>query len=334
MKLDKDKIFSMIVYRSCVELELPQDKGNRLMEIITNAFADIDLETEKNALSNSVIDNEVLIKNFVGCKKLIGIRDSTLRSYVQSLKMFLAFNNMSLLQVSTNDLRRFLIDYESRVSNVTADNARRNLNSFFQFMENEGYIPLNPCKKIPHIRSDKLVKKFLSTLEVEQIRDACEDKRELALVDLMISNGMRVSEICNAKISDIDWDKRTVLVLGKGGKQRYAPLSERAKKHLREYINERKGNSEYLFCGVRHPYNKMQKNGVEKIVQNIGARVGLPTITVHCFRRYVATDLCRKGVDIKVIQYILGHSSFQTTSNYYVETDISKVIYMHNLYAD
>lgn len=334
MKLEKEKLFNLVVVNSSYELGLSNTQSQQLFIILNKTFMDIELETSSCALDTEVVRNDILIRNFIGCKKLGGIKDSSIQAYVQTLKQFLDFRELVLLKTTTDDVRRFLLDYERKVSKRTADNARRNLNSFFQFLEDDGYIIKNPVKKIKQIKDPERIKKFYTDLEMEEMRDCCQNKRELAMVDFLMSTGLRVSELSNAKISDIDWNERMISVIGKGDKQRIIPFSQRANKHLQAYLNSRNGDSEYLFCGYNSPYNKLSKYAINSQIKKIGSRAGLPNITVHCFRRWFASDLCKKGVDIEVIQYILGHSSFQTTSSYYIKNNIDKVKHMHNIYAN
>ena len=166
------------------------------------------------------------------------------------------------------------------------------------------------------------------------MRDTCINKRELAVIDLLISTGLRVSEVSNILLSEIDWERRTIIIHGKGGKDRVVPFSIRCKKHLQEYLIERGISvTSYLFCSLRKPYNKINKDSINRIIKNVGNRVGLPDITVHCFRRWLASDLNKKGVDPTIIQEILGHSSFETTQKHYLSKSYDKISYIHNIYA-
>lgn len=257
--LDKDKTINIIVQNCCIDLKLSVEQCERMQRILNDSFEGIEFDSKKYELSSDRCNNEILIKNFCGCKKMIGIKDSSLNAYIQTLKTFNAFNNKNLLDVTTNDIRRFILNYEFTVSNRTANNARRNLNSFFQFLEDEGYILQNPCKRIKNIKEEQKVKRFYTELEMEQMRDACIDKRELAIIDFLRTTGVRVSEACSIKLEDIDWNNRVFIVNGKGNKQRCVPFTQKCKMHLLDYLQNRKGNSEYLFCSVKAPYNQYRK---------------------------------------------------------------------------
>lgn len=275
-----------------------------------------------------------MIRAFVGCKKLGGIKDSTLKAYLCTLKQFLTYRELSLVNVTTNNIRDFLLTYETKASKRTVDNARRNLNSFFQFLEDEGYIEKNPCKRIKEIKTENHIKRFYTDLEMESMRDNCITKREIAIVDFLLSTGVRVSELGNIKLSDVNWNERTVSVIGKGDKERIIPFSARAKKHIDEYLNDREGDSIYLFCQSKVPYAKMSKGALTRTIHNIGDRAGLPDITIHCFRSWYASDLCKKGVDLDVVQYLLGHSSINTTLKCYVKNSLDKVRQIHEIYVN
>ena len=235
--------------------------------------------------------------------------------------------------MTTNDIRKYLLFYQKSVSKSTADNRRRNLSVFFQFLEDEGYIPKNPCKRIPKIKEDVKFKRFYNDLEIETMRDCCVTKKETALIDLLCCTGMRVSEVANLKISEINWDNRTLIVHGKGSKDRVVPFTVRCKKHLQEYILEMGlGTNDYLFCSARKTKRKnLSKSSIQQIVKKVGLRADLKEITVHCFRRWLATDLNRKGMDTTLIQEFLGHTSFETTQKHYLDKSIDKMQYMYNL---
>lgn len=333
-KIDKENLLKTAVRILSDELHFDSGQAHRIMNIFTTIFADVDFIATEYILSVDRCQNEIIVKNFMGCKKMSGIKDSSIEQYIISVSTLLRFINKNLVDINTNDIRRFILYYEQSVTKVTANNCRRNLNVFFQFMEDEGYIVKNPVKRIPKIKEEKRFKKFYTDLEIESMRDACKNKRELALIDLLISTGLRVSEVSNILLSEINWDEKTIIVHGKGDKDRIVPFSVRCKKHLQEYILERGVSiSDYLFCSFRKPYNKLSTDLINQNIKKIGSRVGLPKITVHCFRRYMASDLNKKDVNPVIIQGILGHSSFETTQKHYLSDSYDKMSYIHNVYA-
>lgn len=332
-KIDKDYLFKVTVRMFNEEMHLNDIQIQKSINILTNVFSGVDFISSQNMLSVDKCKNSTIIRNFIGCKKIAGIKDSSLEQYIYSVTALLRFCQKDLISVTTDDIRRFLLEYEKTVCKTTANNCRRNLNVFFQFMENEEYITKNPVKKIPKIKEGKKYKKFYTDLEIESMRDACINKRELALIDLLISSGLRVSEVSNILLSEIDWDSKTIIIHGKGDKDRIVPFTVRCKKHLQEYLFERGRISDYLFCSSKSPHNKLSTGTINKIVKTVGARAGLPNITVHCFRRWLASDLNKKSVDPTIIQEILGHASFETTQKHYLSKSYDKISYIHNVYA-
>lgn len=333
-KIDKDYLFKTVARIMGEELHFDNIQMSKSINILTNVFSEIDFVSSKNMLSTERCKDAIIIKNFKGCKEMSGVKENSIEQYLLSVSGLSKFCRKELINMTTDDIRRYLLFYEKSVCKTTANNCRRNLNVFFQFMEDEEYIKKNPVKKIPKIKDEIKYRKFYSDFEIESMRDACSTKRELAVIDLLISTGLRVSEISNIFLSEIDWENRMIVIHGKGGKDRFVPFSVRCKKHLHEYLDDRGYNlSPYLFCSVRKPHGKLSKSSINKIVKDIGKRVELPNITVHCFRRWLASDLNKKDVSPAIIQEILGHSSFTTTQKHYLDKTTNKICYMHNIYA-
>lgn len=332
--IDKDYLFKTVARIMGEEMHFTNIQMRQSVNILTTVFSDVDFVSSKNMLSTEKCPNSIIVKNFIGCKSMEGIKEGSINQYVGSINKFLNFSKKDLVAITSDDIRRFLLSYEKNVCKTTADNCRRNLNVFFQFMEDEGYIQKNPAKKIPKIKDDIKYKKFYTDVEIETVRDACQTKKELALIDLLTCTGLRVSEVSNILLSEIDFENRTIVIHGKGGKDRVVPISVRCKKHLQEYILERGVNiSHYLFCNPRKPYGKMVSSSINHMLHNIGSRVGLPEITVHCFRRWFATSLNKRGADFTVIQSIMGHASFETTQKHYLDKSIQKIQYLYDLYV-
>jgi Site-specific recombinase XerD len=333
-KIDKDYLFKTIVRLFSEEFDFNGAQMNKSLEILTLAFADIDFVSSKHLLSTEKCKNSIILKNFQGCKLMQGTKQTSVSQYIRSIQNFIKFTQKDLICVVSDDVRKYLLYYERHVSKTTADNCRRNLNILFQFMEDEGYILKNPIKKIPKIKDDIRYKRFYTDMEIESIRDACETQKELALVDLLASTGLRVSEVSNILLSEISWDERTIIIHGKGGKDRVVPISIRCKKHLQEYLLQRGINiSPYLFCSTKKPFGKMCSYSINKILHAVGGRVGLPDITVHCFRRWFATTLNKRGADLTVIQDIMGHASFETTQKHYLDKSVQKIQRVYDLYV-
>ena len=329
--ISKEHIFNNII--NSMSSNLNHTQLSILLNTLSRTFENINFLQEKYMLSTYVIDNESLIRSFILLNMLAGIKQSTIKAYSFTIHKFLDYCQMDLTKVDTNKIRCFLLLCEKNMISVTIDNMRRNLNSFYQYLEDEDYILKNPCRKIPRIKEDKKIKRFYSDMEIEMMRDSCKDIRELALIDLLISTGIRISEITKIKMSDINWDDRTLLIHGKGNKERLIPISIRCRKHLRDYIVHKGNICEYLFSSARQPYGKLSKGAISKILKDIGNRAGLPDITVHCFRRWFASDLNKKGVDPTIIQELLGHESFSTTQRNYLSKSTDKAKYIVDVFV-
>lgn len=302
--------------------------------ILTTLHNVMDSRISVEHQDKEIIDDKVLIGKFITYKKMAGRQKSTLDCYEFTIKKFCEFTKIPLQLTTDEHITRYLLYLDEHGCNKKSqNNARRNLNVFFGYLTMEGILTKNPMAKIPAIKEDKRLRHFYSDLDMEKMRDACIDKREIALVDLLLSTGIRVSEVSKITMSDINWIEDSVLIHGKGGKDRVVFLSPRCKKHLQEYISSRNFESDHLLCGKHKPHKPLSTDSINKILGTIGERCGVGDISVHDFRRHFASDLSKKGVDEVVIQDLMGHSSFETTRSYYIASDMSKAKYAHRVYG-
>lgn len=322
----KDQFINEIV--CAMSNTLNQLQSSQLINILSYMLKDIELIATNNQLSVDLQNNHKILNCFFACKKIDGMSKETERTYKFDIGHFMDYVNwMPLTKIDTNVIRLYLLHLEQKGnSKTTIDNNRRVLNTFFQWLEDEDYIRKNPCRKIKRIREKQVIKKFFSELDMEKLRDACKNIRELALIDLLISSGVRVGEVPTIKISEIDWNEGSFIVTGKGDKQRMCYMTVRAKKHLQDYLKERskKGiESDYLFCRMKAPYTKIGKAAIAKTVKTIGQRCGMEDIHIHGIRAYFATNLSDKGIPAQVIQALMGHESYSTTVRYYCKLNTS-----------
>lgn len=274
---------------------------------------------------------ESILKKFVATKRIEGIADSTLRRYAEENIKLIKFLRKPLYEVTTYDLR-FYLSYrreQGNISNRTLDGMRRCYSSFFGWLSAEGMIGHNPCAALAQIKYRKTVKKPYSATELECIREACDNIRDLALVDVLYSTGCRVSEISRMDIVDIDFDRMECRVLGKGNKERIVYLSQVAAMHLQQYLKTRNDNEECLFLGRG---KRIGKNGIEALLKRVGAVAGVENVHPHRFRRTLATNLLDRGMNIQDVATILGHADLKTTQIYcYISQ--SNVRAAYNKYA-
>lgn len=327
-KLINDIITNMKIY-------LDNNQLLMLFNTLTKYLESVEIAARETAVSVDFADNEKYLSIYLAVKELAGLQPKTLNTYEYHIKKFLDATGCDIPRCTTNTIRKYLNDMQKKSSNTTVDNTRRYLNGFFQFLEDEKYIDTNPVKKIPRIKEEQKIQKFWDDMAIETLRDNCITKRELALIDLLLSTGLRISEVPKIKLADIDWEKRLILIHGKGNKQRIVPFSVRAKKHLHEYLLERGINlSIYLFSRTRKPFDKEPtKAMINDIFDNIRTRANLNDITVHGIRRWVACHMDECGAEATVIQDMFGHSSFNTTKRYYLNKNITHMSHTHSLCA-
>jgi len=263
-------------------------------------------------------DNEQLLSAFLSAKKVEGCSEKTLDYYRATLKKMLSGIDKGITDISTNDVRQYLSDFkEARGSSkVTIDNIRRIFSSFFSWLEEEDYIAKNPVRRIHRVRVDSLVKEIISDESMEVLRDSCTEMRDLAMIDILASTGMRVGELVRMNISDIDFQERQCVVFGKGNKERIVYFNARAKIHLSNYLQSRTDSNLALFVSLSEPFNRLSISGVEKRLRILGNRINIAKVHPHKFRRTLATTAIDRGMPIEQVQKLLGHVKIDTTLHY------------------
>ena len=264
------------------------------------------------------ISNDDLYNKFISTKKLEGVSELTIKNYRIHLNKFFNYVNKDLRTISTDDIRDYLSYYQSNTNccNLTLDGVRRFLSSFFSFLELEDYIIKNPVRRIHKIRIENIIKETYSDELLEQLRNNCNNIRNLAIIDLLASSGMRIGELVKLNIDDINFETNSCLVYGKGRKMREVYFDAKAKLHLKEYLSTRKDNNEALFVTIDKPYNRLGIRGIELMLQRLGDSIGEVKVHPHKFRRTLATKAIDKGMPIEQVQRLLGHTKIDTTLNY------------------
>lgn len=265
----------------------------------------------------AVRDNssEGLLRKFLATKRVEGIADSTLRRYAEINRALLCYLGKPLEEITTYDIRFYLSArrQSGKVSNRSLDGMRRCYSSFFSWLAAERLISHNPCAALAQIKYRKVAKMPYSATEIERIRKACGNVRNLALVDFLYATGCRVSEVARLDISDVDFERMECVVLGKGNKERKVYLSEVAAMHLQEYLNGRTDSCDALFVGRG---KRLEKSGIEAIIKNLGKQAGVENAHPHRYRRTLATNLLDRGMNIQDVAAILGHADLKTTQIY------------------
>ena len=264
------------------------------------------------------IPNENYLKMFIDAKRIEGCSERTLQYYNLTVSQLLSFVTVPVRKMTTDEIRGYLAEYQQRnnCSKVTVDNVRRNISSFFSWLEEEDYILKSPMKRIHKIKTKQPVKEIISDEMIERLRDNCKCVRDLAMIDLLYSTGIRVGELVGLNISDINFEERECVVYGKGDKERKVYFDAKAKLHLQNYIEGRQDNNPALFITLDAPYDRLKISGVEIRVRELGRKLQMDKIHPHKFRRTMATRAIDKGMPIEQVQKILGHSQIDTTMQY------------------
>lgn len=280
-------------------------------------------EVMLNHLSEEVprkesIDNNEYLKMFLDAKRIEGCSERTLQYYRVTVEHMLSKIHTSIRKMTTDEIRAYLVDYQQNgsCSKVTVDNIRRNISSFFSWLEEEDYILKSPMRRIHKIKTKRVVKEVISDENIEIMRDACNELRDLAIIDLLYSTGIRVGELVRLNISDINMEQRECVVFGKGDKERRVYFDAKTKIHLAEYIADRTDDNPALFVSLNGKHNRLQISGVEIRLRELGRKLSLNRIHPHKFRRTMATRAIDKGMPIEQVQKILGHSQIDTTMQY------------------
>lgn len=283
----------------------------KLQEVIISTFAE-------NEASKKDIPNDEFLKMFLAAKRIEGCSERTISYYQTTVEHLLSQIETSVRKITTEEIREYLSNYQKRnnCSNVTVDNVRRNISSFFSWLEEEDYILKSPMKRIHKIKTKTVVKSTISDEGIEKLRDNCKEIRDLAIIDLLYSTGIRVGELVNLNIDDIDLEERECVVYGKGDKERRVYFDAKAKVHLKEYIEGRSDQNSALFVTLDAPFDRLKISGVEIRLRKLGRELNLERIHPHKFRRSMATRAIDKGMPIEQVQKILGHSQIDTTMQY------------------
>ena len=259
-----------------------------------------------------------LVTVFLAAKRVEGCSQKTVQYYDSTIRNVLNAIGKDVKQITTDDLRCYLDEYqqEHKISKVTIDNIRRILSTFFAWLEDESYIIKSPVRRIHKVKTCKTVKETYSDEALEIMRDNVDHIRDLAIIDMLASTGMRVGELITLDRDDIDFVNRECVVLGKGNKQRKVYFDARTKIHLQNYLASRKDDNPALFVTLQAPYNRLLISGVEIRLRKLGRRLGISKVHPHKFRRTLATMAIDKGMPIEQVQQLLGHQSVDTTLQY------------------
>lgn len=263
-------------------------------------------------------DSDELVSAFLSAKRIEGCSEKTLKYYQTTIEAMCSTVGKSLRRITTEDLRSYLTEYQKRknLSRVTVDNVRRILSSLFSWLEDEDYILKSPVRRIHKVKTASNIKETYTDESLELMRDGCTELRDLAMIDMLASTGMRVGEMVLLNRDDINFADRECVVFGKGDKERVVYFDARTKIHLQNYLESRTDNSPALFVSLKAPHERLKIGGVEVRLRELGQKLGIQKVHPHKFRRTLATMAIDKGMPIEQLQRLLGHSKIDTTLQY------------------
>ena len=279
---------------------------------------EINLILDKEKLSADRSSNSNLLKMFISSKDVEGCSSKTLKYYREVLEKFIKDIDKPIKDTTTDEIRHYLTNYrEQRGCSLTSiDNIRRVFSSFYKWLEDEDYITKSPVRRIHKIKTDRTIKETYSDESLEKLRDGCNEIRDLAIVDMLASTGIRIGELVRLNKEDINFSERECIVFGKGNKERTVYFDARTKLHLQNYLQTRKDTGKALFVSLKAPFSRLQIGGIEYRLKKIGESLEINKVHPHKFRRTLATNAIDKGMPIEQVQQLLGHQRIDTTMHY------------------
>ena len=290
-------------------------QNEKLQEVLQYVFADYEIREKKK---QGKVSKQNFVELFLSAKRIEGCSEKSLKYYKATIEAMLNELQKDVKHIVTDDIRGYLTEYQEKkkLSKVTIDNIRRILSSFFAWLEDEDYILKSPVRRIHKVKTGTNIKETYSDEALELMRDNCTELRDLAIIDILASTGMRVGEMVLLNRSDIDFNERECIVFGKGSKERVVYFDARTKIHLKNYLESRVDDNPALFVSLKVPYERLKIGGVEVRLREFGEKLGLQKVHPHKFRRTLATMAIDKGMPIEQLQQLLGHSKIDTTLQY------------------
>lgn len=337
MQGERGNVSKDIIEQLSYNGDLSDEQIQLLKETLKNTLTKYEITKEEKSENVIADENNRIMEEFLETKRIEAKSQTTIYNYGNEIsKMFITLNK-PLNEISTHDIRRYM-DYRKQhdqLKPVSLNNIRMYLMSFFKWATLEEYIYKNPMDRIGVVKAEKKVIDTLTDEECEMIRCACDNERDLAIIDLLSGSGMRVSELTGLNISDVDFEKGEVIVFGKGSKERVCFLTGKCKVHLKWYLQQRVDNNPALFVTAKKPYSRLTKNGVEYILKSIASKSQIPRTRLypHKYRSTLATNMLNKGASAEQIQHILGHSDISTTISVYANMEKETIKSAHHSYV-
>lgn len=317
-KYKGEKIMKQDLINDVIQAMLPylnNAQTEKLQEVMQHELFNYEVLESESKGKNS---QQNLIELFLSAKRIEGCSEKSLKYYRATIKSMIDSISKEIKHIQTDDIRNYLTEYQEqkKSSRVTIDNIRRILSSFFSWLEDEDYILKSPVRRIHKIKTVSSIKETYSDEALELMRDNCSEIRDLAMIDMLASTGMRVGEMVLLNRNDIDFNERECIVFGKGNKERIVYFDARTKIHLQNYLESRTDNNPALFVSLKSPHERLKIGGIEVRLREYGKKLGLQKVHPHKFRRTLATMAIDKGMPIEQLQQLLGHRKIDTTLQY------------------
>lgn len=290
----------------------------QLNAVLLKVISKYNISQDEESTRTAEKTNDGLLRSFLSAKQVEGCSVPTVRYYGNTIQQLYKTMPKRVTEYTTEDIRAYLAVFQRKrkTSRVTVDNVRRVFSSFFAWLEEEDYIIKSPVRRIHKVKTGAQVREVLTDESLENLRDTCVHPRDLAMIDLLASTGMRVGELVKLNREDINFNERECIVFGKGNKERIVYFNARAKIHLQDYLNSRRDKNKALFVSLAKPYRRLQISGVEVRLRKIGKAAKVPRVHPHKFRRTLATMAIDKGMPVEQVQKLLGHVKIDTTMHY------------------
>ena len=310
----KQQIITDVIQKMLPHLDNVQLK--QLQKVLEATLLDCEITEQGNVEKTN--ENIKYVEMFIASKRIEGCSEKTLKYYRATIDVMLTSIDKNVCHIQTEDLRSYLTEYQikKRSSRVTIDNIRRILSSFFSWLEDEDYILKSPVRRIHKVKTATNIKETYTDEELEKMRDHCTNSRDLAIIDMLASTGMRIGEMVLLNKADINFNERECVVFGKGDKARVVYFDARTKIHLQNYLNGRTDDNPALFVSLKAPHERLKIGGIETRLREFGKQLGLNKVHPHKFRRTLATMAIDKGMPIEQLQQLLGHRKIDTTLQY------------------